>query len=120
MTTITIVPESPGSPATSYRAIAGKIQSSGTTAGQALDALTAQLGEAESGTLVVVQHLRPDRFFTAQQQQRLQELMTCWRKARDAGMKLPEDAQAELTALVETEVRAAGQRTAALANGLAP
>ena len=79
MTPITIMPDSPGSPTTSYRAVTGKKQSSGQSAGQALDALNAQLSEEEAGTLVVVQHLRPDRFFTAAQQQRLEELMTKWR-----------------------------------------
>ena len=64
MITIAIIPERPGSAATSYRAVAGKVQSVGPTAGQALDALTAQLDEAEAGTLVVIQNLRPDRYFT--------------------------------------------------------
>ena len=58
MTMIAILPESPGSPTTTYRAVAGDKQSVGHSAGQVLDALTAQLSEAESGTLVVVKKLR--------------------------------------------------------------
>jgi hypothetical protein len=90
MTTIAIFPEPLGAQPVGYRAVAGNRQSVGRTAGEALDALTAQLDEAERGTLVVVQHRRPDQFFTAEQQQRLQELMARWRAARDALTRLPE------------------------------
>jgi hypothetical protein len=120
MTTITIIPESPGSPPTSYRAVARNAQAVGKTAGEALDALTLQLPEEEAGTLVVVQSWRPDEFFTAAQQARLQELMARWRVARDAGASLPPEEQAELDALVEAELRAATARAAALSRGLAP
>jgi hypothetical protein len=120
MTTIAIVPDNPGTQPTNYRAIAGDRQSVGRTAGEALDALTAQLDESEKGTLVVVQHLRPDQFFTAEQQDRLRELMARWRAARDAQTSLPADEQAELDALVEAELRAATARAAALARGLTP
>ncbi len=61
-----------------------------------------------------MQHLRPDRFFTAEQQERLKELMARWRAARDAGMSLPSDEQAELDALVDAELHAATERAAAL------
>jgi len=120
MTTVAIFPESSGSQASRYRAVAGTVQAVGRTAGEALDALSSQLNEEESGTLVVVQHRRPDAFFTAQQQQRLQELMARWRAARDAGTLLSPDDQAELAALVEAELRAAAARAAALAQSLAP
>lgn len=49
-------------------------------------------------------------FFSAQQQQRLQELMARWREARDQGQSLPAIEQAELESLVEAELIAAGQR----------
>ena len=114
MTTITILPENAGANGTTYRAVAGKRESAGRTAGEALDALTAQLDEDEAGTLVVVQHLRPDRFFTAEQQRRLQELMSRWRAARDAHGALPPDEQAELEALVEAELRGATRRVEAV------
>ena len=90
----------------------------GNTAGQALDALAAQLPEAEVGTLVIVQNMRPDRFFDVDQQRRLTELMARWRAARDAGTPLPPAEQAELDALVEEEVRASAKRTAALLHEL--
>jgi hypothetical protein len=92
----------------------------GRTAGEALDALTPQLDESQAGTLVVVQQLRPDRFFTLQQQQRLEQLMSHWRQARDAGQSLPSPEQAELDALVEAELRAAAERAAAMVRGLSP
>src|SRR5690349_8612491 len=119
MTTITIIPESTEAP-TSYRAVAGKAQAVGKTAGEALDALAAQLGETNGGMLLVVRCRRPDEFFTAAQQQRLQELMTRWGAARDAGGTLPPQEQAELEALVEAELRAATARAAALSRGLTP
>jgi hypothetical protein len=120
MTTITILPDSPTTQPTTYRAIAGDRQSVGRTVGEALDAINAQLADAEKSTLVVVQHLRPDQFFTAAQQQRLQELMARWRAARDGGTILPPEEQTELNALVEAELRAATLRAAALVRGLAP
>jgi len=64
--------------------------------------------------MVIVQHQWPDQFFTAEQQTRLRELMERWRAARDGGTKLPATVQAELDALVEAELHAAGQRTVAL------
>ena len=51
-----------------------------------------------------------DRFFTAVQQQRLQELMAKWRAARDSDQSLPADEQTELEQLVDAEVKAAGLR----------
>ncbi len=114
MTTISIMPDNTPTGDGAYRAVAGRTQSVGRTPGEALDALTSQLSEAETGTLVVVQSLRPDRFFTAQQQQRLTELMQRWRAARDTGTMLPPDEQAELDALVEAELRGAAARAAAL------
>ena len=70
-----------------YCAVSGDKRSHGATAGAALDALTAQLPSEDKGTLVVVQHQHPDRFFTAAQRQRLQELMAAWRSARDSGSR---------------------------------
>ncbi len=120
MTTVAIIPEGPGSPAPAYRAVAGKVQAGGKAGGQALDALAAQLDEAEAGTLVIVQHRNPDDFFTREQQERLQDLMERWRTARDAGTSLSVEEQAELDALVEAELRGAAARAAALARGLNP
>jgi hypothetical protein len=55
-----------------------------------------------------------DAWFTAEQQQRLQELMDRWRTARDSGIRLAPEEQAELDALVEAELRAATARSADL------
>jgi hypothetical protein len=114
MTTITIVPDNPQGSPPAFRAVAGEVQSVGATVGQALDALRAQLDGPEQTTLIVVQPVQPDELFTAAQQQRLAELMARWRAARDAGTSLPPQEQAELDALVEAELRAATERSAAL------
>lgn len=58
----------------------------------------------------------PDRFFDADQQRRLGELMSSWHQARDADTVLPPDEQDELDALIETELYAAGSRAAWLAD----
>src|SRR6266436_1661019 len=104
MTKVAILPEPSIKGDTMYRAVAGARQAVAKTVGGALDALTAQLPPEESGTLVVVQNHRPDRFFTAQQQGRLEELMEHWRTARDTGKTLSSSEHAELNALVDAEV----------------
>ncbi len=111
---VAILPEPTAEGEVEYRAIAGGRQALAKTAGAALDAVTSQLPADDVGTLVVIQNQRPDRFFTAQQQQRLGELMARWRAAREAGGSLPPAEQAELDALVNAEVRASGERAAAL------
>ena len=118
MTTVAIVSVPSEEGEVSYRAIAGSRQSSGKTAGQALDALNEDLPEEQRGTLIVVQHHRPDQYFTASQQRRLHELMARWRIARDSDSSLPPDEQNELSALVDAELRAAADRAARLAREL--
>src|SRR5437870_2383356 len=120
MTTVAIVPDNPQGLPARFRAVAGEVQSVGATVGQALDALAAQLGGPAETTLVVVQPMRPDAWFTAEQQQRLAHLMARWRAARDAGAPFPAEEQAELEALAEVELHAAAQRSAALACELPP
>jgi len=120
MTTITIVPDDPQATTPQFRAVAGELQSVGATVGQALDALTAQLGGPTGMTLVVMHPVGPDALFTASQQQRLADLMARWRAARDAGAALPAPEQAELDVLVEAELRAAAARSAALTGPLIP
>jgi hypothetical protein len=118
MTTIAIVPDNPKSSSACFRAVAGETQSIGATAGQALDALRAQLGGPDQTTLIVIQPMRPDELFSAAQQQQLADLLAHWRAARDAGTQLPPQEQAALDALVEAELRAACQRSAALVRQL--
>jgi hypothetical protein len=120
MLTITILPEPQATNGTTYRAVAAQRQSVGRTPGEALDALAAELGEQATGTLIVVQHMRPDPFFTAQQQQRLGELLERWRAARDAQQPFPPEDQAELEALVAAELEATTRRAAALLRELHP
>jgi len=113
MTTVAIVPIVDARGEKAYRAVAGDKRSTGKTAGQALDALTAQLNQGEIGGLLFVQGFQPDAWFTAAQQERLAELMGEWRAARDRGEELPPDRQAELDRLVEAELVAARRRTLA-------
>ena len=102
MTTITILPEKEDS----YRALAGDKESTGRTAGEALDALTSQLSDDEGGTLVILQDDKADEFFDAAQQARLTELM----QLRQAQTLSPEE-ERELESLVETELDGARRRT---------
>jgi|SRR5947209_14384642 len=101
MTTITILPERTDS----YRAVAGDKESTGRTAGEALDALTSQLEDEESGTLVIVQNRKADQFFNASQQERLNQLME--RRQRES---LSAEEEKELEGLVETEIDGARLR----------
>ena len=111
MTTITILPETTNS----YRAFTGDKESTGRTAGEALDALASQLEEDESGTLVIVQNRKADRFFTTSQRTRLTELM----QRRKAG-NLSLEEENELESLVEAELNGARQRAETLLSGLKP
>ncbi|MDZ4722023.1 MAG: hypothetical protein SH847_26480 [Roseiflexaceae bacterium] len=118
MTKVAILPVTTDHGNRSYHAIAGTKQSFGATAGAALDALTAQLSADETSTLVIVQSFRPDQFFTAAQQQRLDQLIAHWRIARDQVTQLPTQEQAALESLIELELQASTQRAAMLANDL--
>jgi hypothetical protein len=118
MTKVAILPIPTEQGHLSYHAIAGPKHAEGKTAGEALDALTAQLSADEASTLIIVQSLRPDHFFTDAQQERLAALMARWRTARDQGNTLPVAEQAELDALIDAELRASAARAAALANTL--
>ncbi len=105
---------------TAYLALAGDKQSFGATAGAALDALTTQLPATEESTLVILQRMQPDSFFSAEQQQKLTQLMVEWHSNRDQGQSLPAHAQYELEALVEAELLASAARTTAILNELTP
>jgi hypothetical protein len=114
MTKIAILPV-PSLSGTSYCAVSGAAHSQGETAGEALDALTAQLPPGSGGMVVVVQSQGPDEFFTAAQQRRLAELMDLWRTARERNATLNAEEQSELNQLVERELVASGERAEALA-----
>lgn len=125
MTTVAILPMSDANGDRIYQAIAlqpgsNERKSIGRTAGEALDALTAQLGQGEVGTYLVIQNFQPDGFFGAEQQMRLSELMERWRTLRDRGEVLPSEQQAELDDLVAAELKAATARSAALSQPFTP
>jgi hypothetical protein len=103
-----------------YRAASGNRQSTGKTAGAALDALTAQMENQEIEGFLLLQNHQPDRFFTALQQQRLTELMSGWRTARDTGDSFPIDLQSELDALIDAELNATADRSQAILNQIQP
>ena len=115
MTTVAILPTVDPRGEKVYRAIAGSKQSVGKTAGQALDALTDQLDQSNFSGLLLIPGFQPDALFTADQQNRLADLMNQWRAARDRGEELPEPQQVELEDLVEAELTAATVRTITLA-----
>jgi hypothetical protein len=120
MATITVIPDDPRAATSPYRAVAGETHAVGFTVGQALDGLRTKLGEPKETTLVIVQPMTPDTFFTAEQQDRLSALMTRWRAARDTGTHFAPDEQSELDALVKAEARAAGERAAQLLRSVRP
>ena len=120
MTKVIVLREGTGAEGATYRAVAGANQSMGRTAGEALDALTTQLSQEDADTLIIVRNLRPDRFFDAEQRQRLEHLMARWHAARDAGTPLPPDEQAELERLVDAELSATTQRAAAMRGDSTP
>jgi hypothetical protein len=110
MTTVSILPVETDTGIAGFEAISGDRIASGETAGEALDALTAQLPHLGDESLILVQRFRADRFFSADQQRRLQELMQRWRKGRDGGAPLDSAEQAELQQLIEAELIASGRR----------
>lgn len=116
MTTIAVLPVPSEKGGIAYRGVAGDKWSQGSTVEEAVNALAAQLPGDGTDLFVVVQSLRPDRFFNAVQQRRLGELMAAMHQARDAGATLPADEQAELEALIEAELHGSAQRAAMLAD----
>lgn len=101
MTTITILLEE----ADCYRARAGDKESTGRTAGEALDALTSQFSDDDGDTFVIVQEFKADEFFSAAQRARLTELM----QLRE-DQTLSQDEEQELEGLVEAELNGARLR----------
>ena len=68
----------------------------------------------ESNVCHIVQRFRPDDFFTAAQQARLQELMSRFHDAYDTGQDLAPEEKQELACLVDDEWQAAIERGAAI------
>ncbi len=118
MTKVGLIHEAVGGDEQAFRAVTAGKQATGRTAGEAIDALASQPTDDESETLIVVRNMGPDRFFSASERERLERLMASWRVARDAGVSLPPEEQAELETLIDAEVRAAAERAAALGREL--
>jgi hypothetical protein len=118
MNTIAILPESGEQRPTTFRAITTGRKATGRTLGEALDALTSQLGVEKTGVAVVVQHFRPDEHFSAEQRDRLSKLMARWRSARDTGESLPSAEQADLERLVAEELEGVTERAAQISHEL--
>jgi hypothetical protein len=74
MTKVAVYHEPVDSEALPYRAVSGRNTAMGRTAGEALDALASQLPVTDGDTFVIVRTMSPDRFFSAQQRRRLEEL----------------------------------------------
>ncbi len=119
MTKVAVLEENDGAHQVSFRAVTAGNQAMGRTAGEALDALTSQLPDGGADTLIIVRSLRPDQFFTAQQRQRLGQLMARWRSARDAGESITTQEKSELEGLIDAEIHAATERAASLSQELA-
>jgi hypothetical protein len=103
MTPLAVQEESETNPAR-FRAIAGKHQSVGRTAEEALEALLAQEKGVIDSSAILIQRFVPDAYFTQAQYDRMQQLL--------AGREtLTEQENAELDALVDAELEATIQRT---------
>jgi phenylpyruvate tautomerase PptA (4-oxalocrotonate tautomerase family) len=114
MSTIAIFPESPMQPKTLFRAVSGAKQFIAASVGEAVVGLTQELGEPQETTLVIIQPMKSDQFFTQSQQNRLALQMTRWRAAGDGGIPLTNEEQQELTQLVHEETQAATLRAKSL------
>ena len=113
MNTISIVPDGDEQDSGQFRAVSGSLQSVGRTMGEALDALAAQIPDTDASALILIQQRRPDPFFTAEQYQRMRDLMA----RRDT---LTSAERVELEALVDAELDGTVARTDALVRQLAP
>lgn len=111
---ITITSVATTSNETMWRAVTNGLEVIGKTAGEALDGIRRQLGTEQNDMFLVCERWQPDEFFNAAQQQRLSELMECWRAARDSGGKLSDAEQSELESLVDAQLEGSAKRAAAL------
>jgi hypothetical protein len=113
MSTIGVYPEN-DSRNRVFRAVSGKRAAIGPTIGDAFKSLADEMGEPEETTLVVIQPMKPDRFFTAEQIGRLGELMAKSRVAWSSGKRLDDREEKELDDLVQAELVGMMERTKAL------
>jgi hypothetical protein len=118
METITIISEDPASPSAAFRASSCGRESVGKTPGAALDALTDQMQPSETSTLIVIQNHKADVFFTASQQDRLQELLNIREKCELSGNAMVPSERSELESLIAQELDGTARRAAAMADEL--
>jgi hypothetical protein len=104
--------ESSDARSSNYCAISGEAFAIGETFGGAIDGLAAKVGPAKGTTLVVLQTMQADEYFTETQQQRLAALMSRWKSSEKEGLSAEE--REELHGLVQAELVAATRRSAAL------
>ena len=62
--------------------------------------------------IVIFPRLRPDQYFTAVQQERMQELMAQRQSAWENGLDFPAEQLAELQALIQVKINSELQQTA--------
>ena len=110
LTTIAVYPGLSDSNQPNYRAIAGNMTSEGATIGQAIDSLTGELGDGCAPRLILVQTTLPDRFFTADQQARLSELLARNRETNISGEPFSDADRKELEELIDLQLRATEKR----------
>ena len=118
MTTIQILQEAQPQGGWRYRAIYERHHAAGATPGAALDALEDEL-PANSGTVVILQKFKSDRYFEEPQQARLTQLMERLQESRAHGLDLAPSEMAELEALIDLELRATAQRATDIATQIA-
>jgi hypothetical protein len=114
MTSVAILPITNPDGQTAYQAISGNHRAIGKTAGEALDALHAQLPNLTPAPFMLLQSFQGDRFFNTAQHNRLGQLMHQWRTARDRDQTLEPSPQQELEDLVDAELEGAINRAIAL------
>ena len=118
MTTIAVLPNPNGE--AGYRAVSNGSEAIGPTVGQAVDSLVSRTDGPKKTTLIIVQPMEPDEFFTADQQARLADLMGRWRQARDTSTPFPAEEKAQLDLLIADELRGSAARTAATLAAMNP
>lgn len=110
MDTITILPNKNDGKPIGFSAVTSDHEAIGRTAGEALDALTSKT-QTEISEPIIIQQFHSDRYFSEAQRQRLAELMSHWRQARDTDTELSPAEMEELNRLVDEEMIAAAKRS---------
>lgn len=118
MTAVSILTQTGESGELEFRALSAGVQTTGRTAGEALDSLTKRLDSALRGTVVVIQSFDPDEHFSREQRERLRSLTQRLTDAKCGGTPLEVSEQAELERLVELEQLAALQRSRRLSEAV--